>query len=314
MNSKISKDDVLRIINKIIENEHLKNNPQEDVDQSNAVYGEYGKNFLNSYSIQRNIINNVFRQTQTPYNFENIVLRLAVIDSFYSTNARYSYFTLEGMAEYILQKLETSAQADKYFDRIAKGGGDTYHLFSRPYGIDKENAKRGHKMISLMSKYAYYCLLQNPSKYPLGFPIYDRLSRRMCNKAIRALGSSPLVTIANDKNIKNHVKMLNQLRRLVFENYRTKASLYKKEFEQFDLLDAYLWRMGKIDEGNISLLLNEEDYTNFIKKNKKKADKNNPYQNPNCYTEISHYFSELVNHWRLIYWKKPKNLKRAGIN
>ena len=42
-----------------------------------------------------------------------------------------------------------------------------------------------------------------------------------------------------------------------------KSTKRYKGYQQFDLLDAYLWRMGKFTGGNIASL-SREDYTKFI--------------------------------------------------
>ena len=131
-----------------------------------------------SYTQQRAMINQIFAMTSgTSYNVPSIMLRLTVIDSLYSTNAQYSYFSIEDMANKISGLGDEKAAAE-YFYSLVMGEGDEKHLFSSRYGIRK-NCEDGSQQISLMSKYAYYVLIQNPAKYPLGFPIYDSLAIEM---------------------------------------------------------------------------------------------------------------------------------------
>ena len=210
-----------------------------------------------SYVQQRAMINQIFATTKgDKYNTQSIMLRLIVIDSLYSTNAAYSYFSFEEMANAI-KGLGNENEVADYFYSIAKGGNDDKCLFSKKYGIRK-NLKDGSKQMSLMSKYAYYVLLQNPSEYPLGFPIYDSLAIKMYPKVCDKVGIEPQ-KITESTSIEKYIELLNTLREKIFSN----TGLFN-EYQQYDLLDAYLWRMGKLDEGNYSLLFNKEDYKKFI--------------------------------------------------
>ena len=210
-----------------------------------------------SYVQQRAMINQIFATTSgNNYNIQSIMLRLIVIDSLYSTNAAYSYFSFEEMAKAI-KGLGNEEDAAKYFYSIATGRNDDKNLFSKNYGIRK-NLKNGSKQMSLMSKYAYYVLLQNPSDYPLGFPIYDSLAIKMYPKVCNKVGIEPQ-KITESTSIEKYIELLNTLRKKIFGN----TGLFN-EYQQYDLLDAYLWRMGKLDEGNYSLLFNKEDYKKFI--------------------------------------------------
>lgn len=188
------------------------------------------------------------------------MLRLIVIDSLYSTNAEYSYFSFEDMAEKIVRLEINGEGAEDYFYGLVEGKKDEESLFSSKYGIRK-NLKEGSLQTSLMSKYAYYLLLQNPgNKYPLGFPIYDSLAIKMYPKAMaKATGNAKK---SKHSTICEYIAELNELRQLIFEQ---NEGLYGG-FQQYDLLDAYLWRMGKIDNGNFSLLFNRADYEKFITK------------------------------------------------
>ena len=208
------------------------------------------------------MINRVFRNN-TDIDCGTIMLRLIVIDSLYSTNAMYSYFAIEDMAKKLMKIGNDDATA-KYFYSLVNGDNDYEGLFSHKYGIRK-NLSEGNLQTSLMSKYAYYLLLQNKGKYPLGFPIYDSLAIKMypkvCDKLDIQKDNSIKISSANIP-IKTYISALDELRKFLFHN-----SLYNdlyKGLQQFDILDAYLWRMGKIEEGNFSLLLEKDDYINFI--------------------------------------------------
>lgn len=215
------------------------------------------------YINQRAIINSIFRQGE--YTKGQLILRLTVIDSLYSTNAAYSYFSIEEMAEKILA-LGTQRQARDYFYSIACLGKDYKKLFDEPYGIQKD-LREGSKQMSLLSKYAYYELMQEPQRYPKGFPIYDRLAREAYPIVCRMLKLKPVERLSQTPDIEPYINCINQLRKELFSNDEVFHG-----FQQFDVLDAYLWRMGKFNEGNLSLLLGREDYCQFIRNIKLDAD------------------------------------------
>ena len=219
---------------------------------------------LNSatYKDQRVLINSLFCKEGYAYSKGTILLRLAVIDSLYSTNAGYSYFSFDEMAEKIFSIGNGNEEASlNYFYEIAKGEKDTDGLFCEEYGIRKNLAK-GSQQMSLMTKYAYYALLQDKKNYTLGFPIYDRLAKEAYPIVCKMLNEkeihkfSPIET----PTIEDYVECLNQIRSKLFDNEKLFL-----DHQQFDILDAYLWRMGKFEEGNFSLLLNKDEYWDFIK-------------------------------------------------
>ena len=119
-----------------------------DNETTNLVHADYNN--------QRTLISSLFNNDE--YNKGQVILRLTVIDSLYSTNAAYSYFSFEEMSERILS-LGSREMAQSYFYEIACLGKDKERLFDEPYGIQKD-LKEGSKQMSLLSKYAYYEVLQ----------------------------------------------------------------------------------------------------------------------------------------------------------
>lgn len=221
-----------------------------------------------TYNSQRVLINQVFRTGE--YNKGTIILRLTVIDSLYSTNAAYSYFSFDEMAERIAA-LGNEEEARNYFYSVALLGKDKKKLFCEEYGIQK-NLAEGSKQMSLLSKYAYYCLLQVPQKYPLGFPIYDRLAKETYPIVCKMLGIVPIEKLPplETPSIEKYVRCLNQLRQ---ELFGPKTDLFN-DYQQFDILDAYLWRMGKFNDGNMSLLVGWKEYEQFVRNIKLQIHKN----------------------------------------
>ena len=216
-----------------------------------------------SYTQQRAMINQIFDMTSgANYNVPSIMLRLTVIDSLYSTNAQYSYFSIEEMAKNI-HAIGGEEDAVQYFYTLVnrqdgKLGEDWNNLFSNKYGIRK-NCEDGSKQISLMSKYAYYVLIKNPEEHPLGFPIYDSLAIEMYPLVCKKIGLTPKSKSSISDSIEKYIEALDKVRNTIFSE-KTDFN----GFQQYDLLDAYLWRMGKVNNGNFSLLLTKAEYEKFI--------------------------------------------------
>lgn len=209
-----------------------------------------------TYIQQRKIINSLFAENAALDYAEKVMLRLIVIDSLYSTNAAYSYFSFEEMAEKIVSLGPSDEYAADYFYNVATRKQTGRILFDERYGIRK-NLERGSRQISLLSKYAYYLLQQDRNKYPLGFPIYDSLALKEYPKLCKRLNISHCANKDIKDDIDAYVAALDELRKVVFEGTSF-------ELQQFDLLDAYLWRMGKVSEGNFSLLVNRAEYNQLI--------------------------------------------------
>jgi hypothetical protein len=208
-----------------------------------------------AYVSQRNMIKSVFNNL-APYSHSTLMLRLTVIDALYSTNAAYSYFSIEDIATAILN-IGTEDDAKDYFKKIARGEEDDKDLFANSYGIRK-NTQKGGKLISLVSKYAYYTLLCDDSE-ALGFPIYDSLAIEMLPKLSEVLGVS--AEFKNKDCIEEYVACLNALREALFGQDTNQRF---ERLQQFDILDAYLWRIGKLAHGNYSLLFTKKDYETFF--------------------------------------------------
>ena len=209
-----------------------------------------------NYFLHRDIINSLFKPSTQLDAEAQIILRLTIIDSLYSTNAAYSYFSIDEMAQKIISLGDDEA-ASQYFYGIATSKNTGKILFDERYGIRK-NLDQGSRQMSLLSKYAYYLLLQNKEKYPLGFPIYDSLALDQFPKVYNRLGIKLNKKLKYKDNIDDYVKALEVLRKELFSDDA------KYNFQHFNLLDAYLWRMGKFDVGNISLLNTRQEYTQII--------------------------------------------------
>ena len=294
-----------------------------------------------TYNDQRTLIKSFFSGKE--YGTGVVMARLVIIDSLYSTNAAYSYFSFDEMAETICA-LGGEDKARDYFYRVALTGKDEKELFCEPYGIQK-NLSEGSKQMSLLSKYAYYSLIGHSDKYPLGFPIYDSLAKESYPTVCKMLGITPnhIVSPLETPEIGEYIECLQQLR---VELFCESTALFNG-FQQYDILDAYLWRMGKFESGNLSLLLGRDDYVKFVQNlelqatdigNGKFDEKDTDYKNrmverykgkpcvsKDCKFDLGKaivmlclddkrkpfagirneaYMNELLDHWRIFHEKK----------
>ena len=100
-----------------------------------------------TYNDQRTLIKSFFSGKE--YGTGVVMARLVIIDSLYSTNAAYSYFSFEEMAEKICA-IGNEQAAQDYFCSVATTGEDPRKLFREPYGIRK-NLADGSMQMSLLS-------------------------------------------------------------------------------------------------------------------------------------------------------------------
>ncbi|MFR6436266.1 hypothetical protein [Porphyromonas sp.] len=236
------------------------------------------------YNNQRAIISRLFDEKRVQgqgqgldlgqgqgYVQDHILLRLVVLNSYYSTNAAYSYFSLERLAERIIDETTQFAGKsgklpnDYFYDIVLQNLGKPTTIgkdfFEASYGIQKIGTP-GATLKSLISKYAYYCMMMDTKRYPLGFPIYDSLARESYHKVMKAMGLKPqMVKTLDEGSIGEYISALNELREVIFGKGSTALFC---GLQQFDILDAYLWWMGKLEGGNFSLLLTENEYKMLI--------------------------------------------------
>lgn len=236
------------------------------------------------YNNQRAIISRLFDEKRVQgqgqgldlgqgqgYVQDHILLRLVVLNSYYSTNAAYSYFSLERLAERIIDETTQFAGKsgklpnDYFYDIVLQNLGKPTTIgkdfFEASYGIQKIGTP-GASLKSLISKYAYYCMMMDTKRYPLGFPIYDSLARESYHKVMKAMGLKPqMVKTLDEGSIGEYISALNELREVIFGKGSTALFC---GLQQFDILDAYLWWMGKLEGGNFSLLLTENEYKMLI--------------------------------------------------
>ena len=122
------------------------------------------------YSLGKLAIQKVFEATNT-YSIEDILARLTIIDSMYSTQMNRRYYGLEELAE-VLTEINKKQNLTEAFLAFLKAKdlsrfqirGKATDLFTEKYGIGKNGEDKG-LAVSLISKYAYF-----ETRYQ--FPIY----------------------------------------------------------------------------------------------------------------------------------------------
>lgn len=241
------------------------------------------------FSADKEAILKVFKITENE-TVKDILVRLTLIDSMYSTQMNRRYYALDDLAN-VLFKLSKGKQGElnrmfveftkdpdnklSLFDykEIQPNGNEiTKNLFAGCYGIGKDGNSKG-AAISLISKYAYF-------ETNFNFPIYDSIACEMfplvwhhCGfeKSMPKLIHREKGKVLGDKTIVDFIKAINLLIGKLDSDKLT-----------YDLLDRFLWFVGKICRGNLSLVLTKEEYMNTLeiyppkkikKKNKKGEEK-----------------------------------------
>ncbi len=185
------------------------------------------------YETQKEKIVELFEITKNNTSKEDILLRLFVVDSCYSTNMNRRLFGFEELANLIFEidsKLDENINVKKFIESSLK-------LLDYPVGIDKKGKSKGHAF-SLITKYIYF-------KTKFNFPIYDRL-------VFDGLREEGLVELPRNPS-KEYFKRLGAIK----DKYKV----------SFDDLDKYFWVCGKIRKGSLSLLISDkESYVDFLDK------------------------------------------------
>ena len=242
---------------------------EDELIELNKVKGD-----ISSYSADRWVIHNIFKNSKTPksletvLNYHDILLQLRVIDAMYSTNMSRRYYGIEELASTILGFKgyeELAKELHSYLEAISKNDPNAVkdkkieNLFNKSYGIHK-NCSTAGVATSLVSKYSYFALMMCSNEYPNGFPIYDSLAKTMLPKVCEYLDMDCLWK-GNGQNlgIDTFLKQVAALKDCLCIS----SNMFSRQL--YDILDAYLWTMGKINGGNFSLIMSRKDYETFIK-------------------------------------------------
>lgn len=231
--------------------EEFENRRREIKDLLHKILG--GSLVGSSYSFNKQSIKNLFKQTNEDTE-EDILLRLTVIDSMYSTQMNKRYYGLEDLANamYTL-KTEKGCSMAKLFIDFAKTpdvsifGYSGGNLLENNYGIGKDGEQKG-TAVSLISKYAYFA-----TEYQ--FPIFDSIVCEtlpsLCGYLGVELECMSKYSLKGD--ITAFVKAINEF------FHKMKIDIC------YDSFDRLVWFVGKIRRGNLSLILSKDEYLGWTK-------------------------------------------------
>lgn len=217
------------------------------------------ENDNSGYSLGKSTILKVFKATNN-YTQEDLLARLTLIDSMYSTQMGRRYYGLEELAVALTavhsKKHIKEAFLDFLKDKDMKPFelGKKTNLFTEKYGIGKNGEDKG-SAVSLISKYAYF-------ETEFNFPIYDSIVREMYPRIWNYCGfpKSELPEFKSN-DITKFVEMINLM-----------ISKLNSTYVNYDSLDRILWYVGKIYRGNLSLVLSRKEYDAFAEKYTKSED------------------------------------------
>ena len=211
------------------------------------------------YSLGKATILKVFNATNS-YSTEDILARLTLIDSMYSTQMSRRYYGLEELAKVLteinqnkpLEKAFMDFLQDKSYNPFIIKGKKT-NLFSEKYGIGKNGEDKG-QAVSLISKYAYF-------ETEFRFPIYDSIVREMYPRIWNYCGFKEQMPEIKANDMVSFIEAIDLL-----------ISKLDCTDVTYDTLDRVLWYVGKIYRGNLSLVLSREEYDAFAEKYTKTED------------------------------------------
>ena len=206
------------------------------------VYSDSADGFLDD----KKAIENIFRLTNGSKK-EDVLLRLTVIDSMYSTQMSRRYYALDELAEKMVLSHSTNELFLKFlksYDVSIFNGKDTektFNLWGEKYGIGKNGDEKG-VAVSLISKYAYF-------ETGLKFPIYDSIACEMYPRIWKYCGwkdKTPKLWVLNDKQ-----QLEGEQTIIAFVKAIDELIMRLGKGITYDHLDRLLWFTGKIYRGNL---------------------------------------------------------------
>lgn len=219
-----------------------------------------------SYAEDKDCIEQLFSLT-TKRTKSDILTRLTVIDSMYSTQMNRRYYGLEDLTEVLFVLNQKKPLPELFAEFLKKKdvslfdckiGNKGTNLFAGHYGISKKGVEKG-AAVSLITKYAYF-------ETGLNFPIYDSIVCEMYPIIWKYCGfvdseqpklevyQKGTMRIKGDDTIKTFVKAID----LLIEKLGGNIS--------YDNLDKLMWHTGKICRGNLSLVLDKDEYLQLYQK------------------------------------------------
>ena len=193
----------------------------------------------------------------------DIMRQLVVIDSLYSTNInRMRVFALEEICEDIWDLCDNGNGVHglgiltSKVDATQKLKSSLASLFTKSYGYIK-GAPAG-KAPSLISKYLFMATVACPVD-TWGFPIYDSIANDLLRKVQRFLGI-PKTPAMDVLDIDTYIAGLKSIIDALESN--NPALWSNLPVLKFQLLDYFLWHIGKAGKKSYSLLLSRKEVQN----------------------------------------------------
>lgn len=191
---------------------------------------------------------------------DDIMRQLVVIDSLYSTNInRMRVFALEEVCDDIWELCNNGKNVHGLGTLTSKIDATQNllpalsSLFTKPYGYIK-GAKAG-KAPSLISKYLYWATVVCPADV-WGFPIYDSIANELLPKVQRFLGI-PVTPAMNIFDIDTYIAGLKSIIDALENN--NPALWNNLPVLKYQLLDYFLWHIGKAGRNSYSLQLSKKE-------------------------------------------------------
>lgn len=193
------------------------------------------------YRTQKDIIRDFFEKNN------NIYARLAIVDTFYSTQMNKRLFGLDDLAKEIKEKIGTDEKLKEEVSKFKcknkkykKNKISDLLESDNKYGIRKNGEDFGHAR-SLISKYIYFA-----TDYK--FPIEDKFVKDNINIIL-------LHFVKNNINEKDDNDILKKI-----------IKFCDKEKIEYSKFDNLLWLFGKIKKGSLSLIVEKENYLKIIER------------------------------------------------
>ncbi len=195
------------------------------------------------YFNDKRLISKIFHLTE--HKPDKALLRLTVIDSYYSTQMNKRFFGIEELSEALKDISNDDITLKKYAleylaDTLIEN--DVSRMFRNNFGYTKKGLPYG-KAGSLVTKYLYFI-----TSYK--FPIFDRLVRQSYKEFQRRYKELNLQNVPDECNSK------------YFESIKDLKN--KTGIESFDMLDKLLWLFGKVREGTYSLIIPKHSYLALV--------------------------------------------------
>lgn len=258
----------------------IEGQPEATTIKNSTLFAEYTQN--------REAIEDLFENPNLNGQLSELLIyqRLALIDLFYGTNVfRMRQFGLEELASAIWSGCY-DATTDAHSDAILANKAISFvntpsdshlihtDLFAKSYGyVVDTTGVHSQFAESLLSKYLFFLVNAHGDK--VGFPIYDSIVRGLSKKIGKKLG----LPVTKNETMHELTALLNSiLAKLKSRNGKLWQNLPKGIKSQYDLLDYFLWRIGKVGRFSFSLIITRSEFAqywpDFVVLKQIEADKN----------------------------------------